>query len=410
MNKEIQERIECIKNNQLPKGYRRIKDIGIAPEDWTLGKLSDVIENVSRPVPKPKEPYWRLGIKSWAKGTFHAFVDDPEAVNMDELYEVKENDLIVNITFAWEHAIAIAKKEDEGLLVSHRFPTYVFKEGQIPEYYQAVIAQRYFKDMLDHISPGGAGRNRVLNRKAFSNLPCVIPSKTEQEKIAQIFTSFDEIIERYENQKEELMNLKRFYLKNMFPDKKSNTPKTRFSRFDAPWSRFKIQEIANRYDNLRVPIAANLRVQGSTPYYGANGIQDYVEGFTHEGEFVLVAEDGANDLKDYPINCVRGRIWVNNHAHVLQAKLDLADNYFLSYAIKNANIESLLVGGGRAKLNAETLMNIEVALPSLEEQQVIGEYIKCLDDCITLYQKMIDIQKDYKKAISRLLLTGVVRV
>ena len=109
-------------------------------------------------------------------------------------------------------------------------------------------------------------------------------------------------------------------------------------------------------------------------------------------------------------NCVRGRIWVNNHAHVLQAKLDLADNYFLSYAIKNANIESLLVGGGRAKLNAETLMNIEVALPSLEEQQVIGEYIKCLDDCITLYQKMIDIQKDYKKAISRLLLTGVVRV
>ena len=50
MKKEIQERIESIKNNQLPKGYRRVKDIGIAPEDWTIGKMSDVIENVSRPV------------------------------------------------------------------------------------------------------------------------------------------------------------------------------------------------------------------------------------------------------------------------------------------------------------------------------------------------------------------------
>ena len=194
MNKEIKERIESIKNNQLPKGYRRVKDIGIAPEDWTLGKMSDVIENVSRPVPKPNEPYWRLGIKSWAKGTFHAFVDDPETVNMDELYEVKENDLIVNITFAWEHAIAIAKKEDEGLLVSHRFPTYVFKEGQVPEYYQAVITQRYFKDMLDHISPGGAGRNRVLNRNDFLNLPCFIPSKEKQQKIAKILFSCDKII------------------------------------------------------------------------------------------------------------------------------------------------------------------------------------------------------------------------
>lgn len=91
-----------------------------------------------------------------------------------------------------------------------------------------------------------------------------------------------------------------------------------------------MENIADRYDNLRIPVAANLRVSGTTPYYGANGIQDYVEGFTHEGEFVLVAEDGANDLKNYPVRCVNGRIWVNNHAHVLQGKQYYCDNYFLS--------------------------------------------------------------------------------
>lgn len=56
-----------------------------------------------------------------------------------------------------------------------------------------------------------------------------------------------------------------------------------------------MSEIANRNDNLRILIVANLRVPGTTPYYGANGIQDYVEGYTHDGEFVLVVEDGAND-------------------------------------------------------------------------------------------------------------------
>ena len=63
------------------------------------------------------------------------------------------------------------------------------------------------------------------------------------------------------------------------------------------WEQRKVFEIADRFDNLRVPVAANLRIPGNTPYYGANGIQDYVEGYTHDGEYILVAEDGASDLK-----------------------------------------------------------------------------------------------------------------
>ena len=153
------------------------------------------------------------------------------------------------------------------------------------------------------------------------------------------------------------------------------------------WEQRKVQGVADRFDNLRIPVAANLRVHGTTPYYGANGIQDYVEGFTHDGEFVLVAEDGANDLKNYPVKCVNGRIWVNNHAHVLQGKAGIADNSFLAFAISQSDIESLLVGGGRAKLNAETLMSIEFRLPCLQEQYRIGEYLTQLNHLITLHQR-----------------------
>ena len=168
---------------------------------------------------------------------------------------------------------------------------------------------------------------------------------------------------------------------------KNNKPKIRFKDFTGPWEQRKVQNVADRFDNLRIPVAANLRVHGTTPYYGANGIQDYVDGFTHDGEFVLVAEDGANDLKNYPVKCVNGRIWVNNHAHVLQGKAGIADNRFLAFAISQSGIELLLVGGGRAKLNAETLMSIEFRLPCLQEQYRIGAYLSQLDDLITLHQR-----------------------
>ena len=167
-------------------------------------------------------------------------------------------------------------------------------------------------------------------------------------------------------------------------------PRLRFKGFTEAWEQREVNEIANRYDNLRVPVVSSQRVEGTTPYYGANGIQDYVDGYTHEGEFVLVAEDGANDLKNYPVQYVNGRIWVNNHAHVLQSNQN-NDTKFLKYLISSTNIENLLVGGGRAKLNAEVLMKIDLTLPKKQEQIKISTLFDSLDFLITLHQRKLKI-------------------
>ena len=224
--------------------------------------------------------------------------------------------------------------------------------------------------------------------KLVSKTEFFIPSAIgEQAAIGAYFEQLDNLITLHQRKYDKLTNVKKSMLEKMFPKNGSNVPEIRFKGFSDAWEQRKVRDVANRYDNLRVPVAANLRVSGTTPYYGANGIQDYVEGYTHEGEFVLVAEDGANDLKNYPVKCVNGRIWVNNHAHVLQGKAKITDNQFLAYSINQADIESLLVGGSRAKLNAETLMDIELTLPSLPEQQEIGTYLKHLDNLITLHQR-----------------------
>ena len=227
----------------------------------------------------------------------------------------------------------------------------------------------FLMDYVDKKATGGTIKH--LNQNILVDFPVVLPHKAEQEKIGEYFLAIDHLITLHQREfaflcKEKSKKFR--YIKNA-------------------WEQRKVREVTDRYDNLRIPVAASLRVAGTTPYYGANGIQDYVDGYTHDGEFILVAEDGANDLKNYPVKCVKGRIWVNNHAHVLQGKYDCADNQFLAYAISQADIESLLVGGGRAKLNAETLMGIDLLLPNKAEQIRIGKYLAQLDNLITLHQR-----------------------
>lgn len=175
-------------------------------------------------------------------------------------------------------------------------------------------------------------------------------------------------------------------------------PALRFKGFTDDWEQRKVSDIAGRYDNLRVPVSSNKRVHGTTPYYGANGVQDYVDGYTHDGEYILIAEDGANDLQNYPVHYVNGRIWVNNHAHVLQGKTGIADTKFLSYAFSQIDISSLLVGGGRAKLNAGVLMKLDLLLPEHKEQEKLGNYFSHIDSLITLHQRKYEMLKKIKKS------------
>ena len=238
-----------------------------------------------------------------------------------------------------------------------------------------------------------------ISKSAMQDTDIVYPKSVEEQgKIGDYFQSLDHLITLHQRKYDKLTNVKKSMLEKMFPQNGSNAPEIRFKGFTEAWEQRKVREVTDRYDNLRIPVAASLRVAGTTPYYGANGIQDYVDGYTHDGEFILVAEDGANDLKNYPVKCVKGRIWVNNHAHVLQGKYDCADNQFLAYAISQADIESLLVGGGRAKLNAETLMGIDLLLPNKAEQIRIGKYLAQLDNLITLHQRELEKLKNLKKA------------
>lgn len=184
--------------------------------DWETGKIKDILVQKIRKIEKPKSGYWRLGLKSHAKGTFHEFVTDPSKIAMDHLFVVKENDLILNITFAWEHAIALANNEDENMLVSHRFPTYQFFENANPLFYKYYVKLPEFKYELENISPGGAGRNRVMRKNDFVEIEIPMPSTSEQCKIVNFLSAIDNKLEHLNNEFNINKKFKRGLLEQMF--------------------------------------------------------------------------------------------------------------------------------------------------------------------------------------------------
>lgn len=222
--------------------------------------------------------------------------------------------------------------------------------------------------------------------------------KREQQKIGRFFKHLDEMIAQQQRKIDKTKALKSAYLAEMFPAEGEHVPKRRYEGFVDEWKIYQFENIIDMYNNLRIPVTASDRIPGNTPYYGANGIQDYVQGSTHEGEFVLIAEDGANDLTNYPVQYVNGKAWVNNHAHIVSGKENIIDNLFLVSRMKSMNISKWLVGGGRAKLNAEVLKIIQIKIPSFQEQEQIGLLFKHLDEMIATQQQKLEKLKATKQA------------
>jgi type I restriction enzyme S subunit len=179
-------------------------------EEWHEMRLGDFLKMELRKVEKPQDAYLRLGIRSHGKGTFLSDIEDPDSVAMTHLYEVREGDLIVSITFAWEGAIALVGPDGNGALVSHRFPTFVFNAQKVlPEFFKyLMLTDRFFYD-LGLISPGGAGRNRVMSKRDFQKLRVKVPSVLEQKKIGSLLSAVDDYIDALSEYLEQLQHQKK---------------------------------------------------------------------------------------------------------------------------------------------------------------------------------------------------------
>ena len=142
-----------------------------------------------------------------------------------------------------------------------------------------------------------------------------------------------------------------------------------------------VEDCCEILDSMRVPITAADREKGEYPYYGANGIQDYVADYIFDDELVLLAEDGGNfGSKERPIAYrVSGKCWVNNHAHVLKPKAGLDVDY-LCYSLMFYKVDGMVNGATRQKLTQNAMRKMKIPSRSMNEQlHIVDELNRILE-------------------------------
>ena len=143
-----------------------------------------------------------------------------------------------------------------------------------------------------------------------------------------------------------------------------------------------LDQISENLDSKRKPITSGLRTSGKIPYYGASGIVDYVEDYIFDGDFLLISEDGANLLaRNTPIAfSATGKIWVNNHAHILKFN-SYEERRFIEFYLNKIDLTPYISGAAQPKLNKKNLNSIKIPIPSIPKQQRI---VSILDKFETL--------------------------
>lgn len=205
-------------NSLLPHGHETRPRIcvGSFSGDWKEKYLYSIVSPYNEIVETPRNGYERLGIRSYGKGTFHSYVPKGAELETAQMSVVRPNNLIVNITFGWELAVAITSSDDEGKLVSHRFPQFSFNEEYVPLFFRYALINNRFRKHLTLASPGSAGRNRVLKIDKMLEYKLLVPSAKEQKAISDILSEYDRLIQLNEEKLGKLRNLKQALLDKMF--------------------------------------------------------------------------------------------------------------------------------------------------------------------------------------------------
>lgn len=200
------------------QGIRFKDESGNAFPDWITERVDYFVERYSEPVEvEPNKSYRQIGIRSHGKGIFHKENVQGYELGGKRVFWVHPNAFVVNIVFAWEHAVAKTSKDEQGFIASHRFPMYLPKDDRVDlRFFTLFFLSKRGKYLLELASPGGAGRNKTLGQSNFAELKVTFPCLEEQKRIADFNDALEEKLEAAKKQIELTQTFKKGLLQQMF--------------------------------------------------------------------------------------------------------------------------------------------------------------------------------------------------
>lgn len=204
----------------LLTGKKRLK--GFEHETWQRKFLKNILTSGGNPiVPIKDEYYQQIGIRSHTKGLFYKEKVSGAELGDKRVFWIEPDCFIVNIVFAWEHAIAKTTDKEIGMIASHRFPMYKPKSGVLDlDYLLYYFKSLRGKYLLELASPGGAGRNKTLGQAEFLKLQIPVPSLNEQTAIAKVLLNSEKEIELLKIKLDKLKEQKKGLMQVLLTGKK----------------------------------------------------------------------------------------------------------------------------------------------------------------------------------------------
>jgi restriction endonuclease S subunit len=227
-----------------------------------------------------------------------------------------------------------------------------------------------------------------LNAEKIKEFQIPLPPKEIQEKIVVEI----EVLEKKESEAKEKFEKSFTKLEAIYQNL------NKFEKID-------VEKISKNLDYLRKPITKGWRANGEFPYYGASGIVDYVSEFLIDDYVLLVSEDGANlKMRTQPIAfTASGKIWVNNHAHILKFK-ENSIHKIVEFYLNKTDISEFITGQAQPKLNQQNLNKIKIPVPPLAEQQkIVSEIEKIETQIADLEQQLSKIPKQKEEILKKYL-------
>jgi len=415
-------------NTIVPEGYKRTK-VGLIPNDWQLYRTDKVLKRVRNSVEViADEEYKQIGIRSHAKGLFYKESVTGAELGNKSVFWIEPDCFIVNIVFAWEQAIGKTTENEVGMIASHRFPMYQPQANKVDlDYIVYLFKSKRGKYLLELASPGGAGRNKTLGQGEFAELKIPLPTFKEQQKIAQIITTWDEAIIKQEDLIKEKEHLKKGLMQKLF------SGEVRFDGFNDEWKEVRLGEIGNPFNGLSGKTGEDFGI-GEAKYITYKNIFDNSKIRLDIFENVKIYDDEKQNLVKFgdifftvssetPEEVGMSSVLLDNvsNAHLNSFcfgyrlnNFDTLDPYYARFYFRSFQmrdkISRLAQGSTRFNLSKKEIMKLKVKLPLLPEQQKIAEVLSLIDDEINLLKNELKELKLQKKALMQKLLTGQVRV
>lgn len=261
-----------------------------------------------------------------------------------------------------------------------------------------------------------------ISQKALKETGILVPSVEEQQAIVAFLDSkcaaIDEAIERHKKAIEGLKKYKKSITNKVISHGIRNTAKRIVNIEwiqDIPenWEVKRLKYVMENYDYQRKPVDASLRSQEGDvlyDYYGASGIIDKIDGYTTEGEKILIGEDGANlVLRNLPLIYIgKGKYWVNNHAHILAPKN--GNLYYFAYQMECIDYMKYITGSAQPKLSQSKLNEVPLVVPPIDEQNEIADYLQLIwskiDASTIKHEDIITRLQEYRKSLIYHAVTG----